>query len=279
MRDAPSDTVRQHYEGGTAEILLAKVTHALASLGPGPVTAAQLASLDQFHVGGWAATAELAALAGVRRGSDILDAGSGLGGPSRYLADSHGCSVVGLDLAPSFVAVAKLLAERMGLGGRVAYKVEDLLKLPFADGSFDMVWTQHVVMNIRGREQVYREFRRVLRPDGRLAFYDVLAGDGQPAPHFPVPWAESAETSFLLTEAGTTEALLRAGLKPGIWKDVTAAAVTGLSQQKPPSSPGLDLSVIMGPRFRVMAANLARSLREGRVRLVMGVCDPMPPTA
>ena len=274
---ASSDAIRQHYEEA-ADTLVSKVTRALASLGPGPVTAAQLASLDQFHVGGLAATAELAALAAIPRGSRILDAGSGLGGPSRFLADAYGCSVVGLDLAPSFVAIATLLAERAGFGGRVMYEVGNLMHLPFADGSFEVVWTQHVVMNIRDREQAYREFRRVLRPGGRLAFHDVLAGDGQQAPRFPVPWAESADTSFLLTEAGTTEALLRAGFRANIWRDVSAEAVKQLDQQRAPP-PGLGLAVIMGPRFRAMAANLACSLREGRVRLVMGVCDPMPPTA
>ena len=279
MMDTLSDAVQRHYEAGSAETLLAKVARAVASLESGPATAAQLASLDQFHVGGLAATAELAALASVRPGLDVLDAGSGLGGPSRYLAGTHGCSVVGLDLARSFVAVAELLAGRAGLGDRVTYRVGDLTKLPFGDGSFDLVWTQHVVMNIRDREQVYREFRRVLRPDGRLAFYDVLAEEGQPEPHFPVPWAEGAGTSFLLTEAETIQALLRTGFQPSIWKDVTAEAIASFGRQRPPPTPGQGLAVVMGPRFTGMAANLARNVREGRVRLAMGVCEQAPPAA
>jgi len=277
MMDDLSSTVRQHYEAGSVEALLAKVAHAVAALEPGPVTAAQLADLDQFHVGGLAATAELAALAGVRPGLDVLDAGSGLGGPSRYLAGTHGCSVVGLDLAPSFVAAAELLAGRAGLGDRARYEVGDLTRLPFGDGSFDLVWTQHAVMNIRDREQVYREFRRVLRPAGRLAFHDVLAGEGQPGPHFPVPWAKGVGTSYLLTEPETIQVLARAGFQPGIWKNVTAEAVAAFGQQRPPPAPGQGLATVMGPRFMGMAANLARSIREGRVRLVMGVCQQRPP--
>ncbi len=269
------DAVRRHYETETAEALVSKVTDALSSLPPGPVTAAQLAGLDQFHVGGLAATADLAALAGIQRGSRVLDAGSGLGGPSRYLADTCGCSVVGLDLAPSFVAVAGLLAGRAGLDGQVTYEAGNLLELPFADASFDTVWTQHAVMNIRDRDRLYRGFRRVLRPTGRLAFHDVLAGDAQLPPYFPVPWAEGAGTSFLLTQAETAAAMLRAGLKPDTWRDVTAVALALFAQPRPPS-PGLSLSVVMGPRFMGMAANLARSLREGRVRLVMGTCDAAP---
>jgi len=63
----------------------------------------------------------------------------------------------------------------------------DLLALPFPDSGFDVVWTQHVVMNIPDRERVYREFRRVLRPGGKLVFYDALATDAKPELHFPVP--------------------------------------------------------------------------------------------
>jgi len=122
---------------------------------------------------------QLAQIAGIERGATILDAGSGLGGPSRYLASTYGCRVIGVDLTPSFVAVAQLLAQRTGLNTLVSYQIGDLLALPFPDSCFDAVWTQHVVMNIPDRERVYREFRRVLKPGGKLAFYDVLATDCQ----------------------------------------------------------------------------------------------------
>jgi sarcosine/dimethylglycine N-methyltransferase len=61
---------------------------------------------------GLEATKQLAQIAGLERGTTVLDAGSGLGGPSRYLASTYGCRVVGVDLSPSFVAVAQLLALR-----------------------------------------------------------------------------------------------------------------------------------------------------------------------
>ena len=57
---------------------------------------------------GLEATEQLAQIAGIERGAAILDAGSGLGGPSRYLAGTYGCRVIGVDLSPSFVAVARL---------------------------------------------------------------------------------------------------------------------------------------------------------------------------
>src|ERR1700745_3462776 len=109
-------------------------------------------------------------MAAIGRGATILDAGSGLGGPSRYLASTYGCRVICVDLTPSFVAVAQLLAQRTGLNTLVSYQIGDLSALPFPDSCFDAVWTQHVVMKIPDRERVYREFRRVLRPAASLPF-------------------------------------------------------------------------------------------------------------
>jgi sarcosine/dimethylglycine N-methyltransferase len=267
-----SKPITQHYdknEAGTS--LISKVTTILDSLPDGSVDASRLAGLDQFHVMGLEATERLAQIAGIERGATILDAGSGLGGPSRYLASTFGCRVIGVDLLPSFVAVAQLLAQRTGLNALVSYQIGDLLALPFPDNSFDVVWTQHVVMNIQDRERLYREFRRMLRPGGKLAFYDVLATDANLELHFPVPWAESSDTSFLFTLDKTSSVLVTAGFSITTWNDITIEALKWFGQQRPPTQ-GFSLGVVMGSRFGEMSANLARNIREGRVRLVMGVC-------
>lgn len=269
-------SIREHYETpeGNAD-RVAAVLRSLGRMGDGPLTVAQLASLDQFHIRGLSANRELAELAGIERGAKVLDAGSGLGGPSRYLADAYGCHVTGVDLAPSFVEIAKLLAERTGLAGLVEYQVGDLLALPFPDGQFDAVWTQHVVMNIGDREGVYRECRRVLRQRGKFAFYDVYWFDEKAELVFPVPWAENAEASFLLTKAETIEALRRAGFADGVWNDVTEKALAAMAsgQAVTPAADGLSVGTLMGPRFGQMLANIQRNLREGRVGLVMGVYE------
>jgi len=271
MNDLPKLT-RQHYEKNEAGAsLVLKLTKILDSLPDGSVDSSQLAGLDQFHVMGLAATEQLAQIAGIERGAAILDAGSGLGGPSRYLAGIYGCRVIGVDLSPSFVAVARLLAQRTGLNALVSYQIGDLLALPFPDNCFDVVWTQHVVMNVPDRERVYREFRRMLRPGGKLAFYDVLATGASLELHFPVPWAENSETSFIFTQDETSSVLVTAGFTITAWNDVTIEALKWIGQQRPPTQ-GFNLGLVMGPRFGEMSANLARNIREGRLRVVMGVC-------
>jgi SAM-dependent methyltransferase len=90
----------------------------------------------------------------------VLDVGSGLGGPSRFLAWRYGCRVSGIDLTAEFVRVAETLTRLTGLEGRVDYRQGDALSLPFDDMGFDAVWSQNAAMNIAGRDRLYREMCR-----------------------------------------------------------------------------------------------------------------------
>lgn len=272
-----AQTVRDHYQAGITDEteLLAKLNRLIDAIEP-PLTAEKLASFDQFHVGGLVATVELAKRAEITPDMRVLDAGSGLGGPSRFLAETIGCHVTGVDLAPAYVAVATLLAERAGLRDRVSYRVGSITELPFADGSFDAVWSQHVVMNIADRARLYRELRRVLKTGGMFAFYDPYEPDHGETPHYPVPWAETPATSTLLTKQATTAALVDAGFQVLAFDDITQMGVDWLANQQrqlreaAQQGNALTIGLVAGERMREMVANLGRNLMEGRLRLVMG---------
>ena len=267
------EAVRRHYDAEVqTDTMVSRFTEALEAI-ERPLTAAKVAGFDQFHVGGLAATVTFAGLLDLGPDDVVLDAGSGLGGPSRHMAETFGCAVHGVDLTPAYVAIARLLADETGLSGRVAYQVGDLTALPFAAGRFDLVYSQHVMMNVRDRRAAYGELRRVLKAGGRFAFHDVLAADGEPEVVYPTPWAETAASSTLLTEADTRAALRASGLVPRLWNDVTAEAIAWFGQIRPPSPQAPTLATLMGPRFAAMGANLAGNLRDGRLRLVMAVCD------
>ncbi|NJO32356.1 MAG: class I SAM-dependent methyltransferase [Rhodospirillales bacterium] len=266
------EAVRLHYQAGIEVTdFPAQLKTLIDALGTGPEVERQIAQLDHFHVRGRAATAELAALAAVGPGMKVLDAGSGLGGPSRYLATELGCEVVGVDLSPAFVAIATMLAERAGVSDRVRYEVGNVGELTFGDASFDLVWSEHVMMNLQDRISAYRGFHRTLRSEGRFAFYEPIAIEGADSPHYPTPWAEKSDESYLLTHAQIEKSLEAAGFGMATWKDAAEDAIQAFANQAPPDPSALGLSTIMGPRFPAMAMNFARNIREGRIGLVMGV--------
>jgi len=265
------DGVRDHYR---ATGLTERLKTALAALGPEDqqLTPQQLAALDQFHTRGLPATAELAKLAGVTAGMSVLDVGSGVGGPARFLAATFGCQVTGVDLSEAFVGASRYLTERTGQSGQVSFEIASALELPFDAGRFDVVLLQHVAMNISDRTRLYREIRRVLKSRGMFAIFDVVRKDGEP--HYPVPWARTPATSFLLTAAATRAAIEPAGFRTLAWHDDTEAAKTWFGQlfaSGPPPSP--NLGAVMGPDFAQLAANLGRNLMEGRVGVLTAVFE------
>jgi SAM-dependent methyltransferase len=276
-----SDTAKiiRHY--GRSDIRLKlEATLKEARLGDGHVSPADLAPLDQFHTRGLAATVELAEAAGVERGAVVIDIGSGLGGPSRYLATKFGCRVHGVDLNPAFVEAATWLADRAGLSDKVSYDCADAEALPYQEGCFDLAWTQHVAMNIANRARLYGEVHRVLRSGARFAIYDVVAGTGGPV-HFPVPWSRGPETSFLLTPDAMLVTLEQAGFRVVDWQDRSEAGIAWFAQQQKAravaqeagTAPTLGLHIAMGPDFPSMSANLGRNLLERRVGLIQAVLE------
>jgi SAM-dependent methyltransferase len=271
------DGVREHYR---ATGLTERLKTALAALGPGdqPLTQQQLSALDQFHTRGLAATSELGKLAGITADMSVLDVGSGVGGPARFLAATYGCRVTGVDLSEPFVEAARYLSERTGQSAQVSFQAASALNLPFDDGRFDVALLQHVAMNIADRAGLYREVRRVLKAGGRFATFDVVLAGGEPL--YPVPWAQTPATSFLLTPAETREAVEAAGFRTLVWQDDSEAAKAWIAQLRssgPPPVP--NLGVVMGPQFAQLAANLGRNLLEGRLGILTAVFEAVSPNA
>ncbi|HEX3863338.1 MAG TPA: class I SAM-dependent methyltransferase [Stellaceae bacterium] len=268
MAAAPS--VDRHYgNAGIAERILTAVrtTNGAAA----PVTVDALAPIDHFHGRGFAATQELFAVLQPQAGERILDIGSGIGGPARWIAAKAGCHVTGVDLTPEFCDAAEALNAATGLSDRVTILRGSALDLPLPDASFDRAYSQNVVMNIPDKLRFYREAFRVLRPGGVLALSNLCAGPAGD-PYFPVPWATSAATSFLATPEQMHADLLTAGFEVVSFRDTTdetLAAVTRNRQRvEKDGLPPLGVHLIMGERIREMQINSARTVEDGRGRSV-----------
>lgn len=259
------NVVEAHYaQPGLVERVKAALLE--SGLDPGRLNQSELDKRDQFHVGGLDATNAMMRMAAITASDRVLDLGSGAGGPSRHLAATVGCHVTGLDLTDEYCQVAKMLADSTGLSHLLDYRQGDALHTPFEAESFDVVWTQHAAMNIEDKPGLYREIFRVLKPGGRVAIHDIVAGTG--AVLYPVPWARRADFSFLTSAGEMEKALETAGFRNIVSQDVTKEGIEALLLLRSKAAPGYGLRTLMGPEFPAMLGNLIANLQSGACNVV-----------
>jgi SAM-dependent methyltransferase len=162
----------------------------------------------------------------VQASSRVLEVGSGSGGPAVYLAEKRGCHVTGVDINENGVANASRLAAARDVSDRTMFRAIDASEpLPFPDASFDAVLSNDAMCHIPHRLEVLRDWRRVLRPRGRMLFTDALIITGQVS-HDEIATRSSIGPYFFVPP-GENERLIRdAGLKLIASHDETAAAET-----------------------------------------------------
>jgi SAM-dependent methyltransferase len=271
--DSPERRVAEHYTHGDLE---RAILEALAATGVDldHLTPQDLASVDELHTGGREATVAFADQLDLRPGMHLLDVGSGLGGPARHFAQERGCRVTGIELTEEFVRVAEALTRRLGLADRVSYRCGSALALPFAAASFDGAYMIHVGMNIADKAALFGEVRRVLRPGGVFAIYDVM-GDGG-ALRFPLPWASEPGFSFVESAAAYRRLLEDAGFEVRAERDRRDAAIAffqrlrGMAQRGGP--PPLGPQIVMGATTSQKLANLAEGVERGLIAPTEIVC-------
>lgn len=165
---------------------------------------------------------------GLRAGMRVLEVGSGSGGPATYLAEQRGCHVTGVDINEHGVRNARALADARGLSHLLHFEAVDAAQpLPFDAGTFDAVISNDAMCHIRDRGTVLRDWKRVLRPGGKILYSDAMVITGQ------MTNAELASRSsigfYVFVPPGENERLLSdAGFTLLGVEDVTeAAAIVG----------------------------------------------------
>jgi ubiquinone/menaquinone biosynthesis C-methylase UbiE len=268
----PTDLERDvaaHY--GTQD-LVQKLLAGLSAAGvdPSRLTVKDLGPIDEFHIGGRAATEHAVAKMALTANMHVLDVGCGIGGASRYLASAIGCRVTGIDLTPEYIEAARELSRRTGLSDKITYQASSALAMPLADASFDAAITLHVAMNIKDRDGLYGEVARVLKPGAQFCVYDVMKGETGGL-HYPVPWAETAETSHLTTPVEMQALLERAGFTVEQVEDRRDFAITFFRErlaQAPGGGPPSALNFLMS-NPRVKSENMLANIEQGRISPVV----------
>lgn len=232
-----------------------------------------IAGVDEIHVRGAAVSKELAQAIDLRE-LNVLDVGCGLGGPCRMLADEFNCNVIGIDLSNEFIRTAIALSKLVKLDNKTNFVVGDAVKLPFGDNSFDIVWTQHVQMNIPDKNKFYSEIKRVLKSGGSFLYYDIFKNNDKEV-EYPMPWASSADHSFLfksnemhdiLNELRFEKLKVTNETQAGI--DFFEALLAKLKEFGPPK---IGLNVLMGETTKPKLLNLLGHLKSDALLLESGI--------
>ncbi len=200
-----------------------RIYNNLAALGLGPqdaLTVAQLTPFDQYHYDGTDAVDLAVEKLAIRAGARLLDIGSGIGGPARYIADKTGAHVTALELQVDLDAVARDLTMRCGLGGVVAHECGDIL-----DGSprgpYDGIISMLCMLHIPDKARLFAACRAALKPGQGMYIEDfaearpLSAGEADSL-------AVKVQASDLPTPARYRALLEQAGFAEVTMTDVTA---------------------------------------------------------
>jgi demethylmenaquinone methyltransferase/2-methoxy-6-polyprenyl-1,4-benzoquinol methylase len=149
----------------------------------------------------------LAARAVVRPGDNVLDGACGTGDLALAAVKAGAGHVTGLDFSE------RMLERARRKSTQVEWVPGDLLELPFDDGSFDAATVGFGVRNVVDLERALAEFRRVLRPGGRLAILEITRPRGVLRPFFSLWFDRVVPLLGKLLPGGSAYTYLPASVK------------------------------------------------------------------
>jgi ubiquinone/menaquinone biosynthesis C-methylase UbiE len=239
------------------------------------LTPKDLATLDFFHIRGIQSTEELAEKSGLSTDVRVLDIGCGIGGAARFLASQYGCIVTGIDIIDEYCNTAFKLSSLLNLNNKTEFRNCNSNELFFENETFDVVWTEHVQMNVKGKNQFYSEIYRVLKKGGKFVSHDVFKG-GISEVYYPVPWAEDESISFLMEPSEVEQILKSLNYKISYWEDKTEISARAFKKSleniKQKGLPPLGLHLLMGKNTVEKIENMAQNLAKKRLRVIQCIC-------
>lgn len=125
------------------------------------------------HNGGFGATNKLLSLCQIDEAQEVLNVGCGIGVGSTYIAKKHKCRVVGVDISAQMIAWSRQRAREEQVEDSVEFTVANLLALPFAANSFDIVFCESVLAFVKDKRRAIQECIRVSKPGGYVGLNEA----------------------------------------------------------------------------------------------------------
>jgi phosphoethanolamine N-methyltransferase len=193
------------------------------------------------------------------RGCRTLDIGSGLGAIAALLVETYGASeVVGVDVEPHLVEHSLQRVATAGLSDKVTFQLVEPGPLPFADASFDAVFSKDAIVHIPDKSPFYAEVLRVLKPGGVFVGSDWLrGGSGEPSP-VAAQWLELVHLDLRLRNLDET----RAALESAGFRDVSMNDRNAWYREEVKA----ELASLDGDRLDGLAERIGREQAEYRLK-------------
>jgi len=191
-RQAPLDQHISHFEKDSAldarHINLPEIMYGwrvkcirkkLQQLGKekGPLTVAELTSLghlDQYHYLETKACDEAISRLSINATHHVLDLGSGIGGPARYMAYHTQAKFTCIEVQADLNSMTKELTERVGLGQYITYLTGDISEISIPDDTFDAFVSFLVFLHIPHKKRLFSNCYKSLKPGSSFLIEDMI---------------------------------------------------------------------------------------------------------
>ena len=134
-----------------------------------------LTKFDQLHYHGTDAIDIFIEKLKINEKTKILDVGSGIGGPARYLADKTGAEITAIELQSDQNNLAKDLTKKCGLSNKINHICGDILDYDFKNQTFDVVVSWLTLYHIANHEILLKKLFDLLNPNGFFYTEDITS--------------------------------------------------------------------------------------------------------
>jgi len=134
-----------------------------------------LTKFDQLHYHGTDAIDIFIEKLEINEKTKILDVGSGIGGPARYIANKTGAEITAIELQSDQNNLAKDLTKKCGLSNKVSHICGDILDYDFKNQTFDAVVSWLTLYHIANHEILLKKLFDLLNPNGFFYTEDITS--------------------------------------------------------------------------------------------------------